>query len=105
MLNKKTKRYYISTRDQVTFAVFVTKMRKTSHVSGQKPRQHMVVFVSVLLSPLFCLPVLLDSHFVDSLEFKVLQGAKSDTRCFHGLTVAVDGFKKCALVNLNYTPE
>ena len=66
----------------------------------------MALFVSVLLSSLFCLPVLLDSYFVDSLELKkVLQSAKSDTRCFHGLTVAVDGSKKCALVNLNYTPE
>ena len=81
-------------------------MRKTSHVSGQKPRQHTALFISVLLSPLFCFPVLLDSHFVDSLELKkVLQGAKSDTKCLHGLTIAIDDSKKCALVNLNYTTE
>ena len=49
----------------------------------------MALFVSVLLSSLFCLPVLLNLHFLDSLELKkALQSAKSDTRCFHGLTVA-----------------
>ena len=62
--------------------------------------------ISVVLSPFFCLPVLLNQHLKVFLELKkVLQGAKSDTRCFHAPTVVKNGFKKCALVNLNYTPK
>ena len=62
--------------------------------------------ISVVLSPFFCLPVLLNQHLIDFLELKkALQSAKSDTRCFHAPTVVKNGFKKCALVNLNYTPK